>query len=219
MLVLRNVPLETYYDGVECVKIEKEKPQSLKLLDAASQLASIPTSIPPAWFIMENFTDAPTDKLKKVVHLLGLLVESEQKVKDLDFSNCRIIDSRSIRPLLRLIPYIEYVSFSNTKPSKRTMEEVGRWFPSEETAVTLKWISFDSCQLSDAHIIPILPHLVRIEEVWLSDNPNITMTTFESLFKVVKSMKEVRMKELRVDYELKDRVKKMFVQCPKIEII
>ena len=212
---LKNAPRKTTFNGVECMDILKEQPESLALLDAASQLSSIPidVSIPSTAFYMRQFTD---DELKKVFHLLGLMVDREVVVRYLEFSQCSI-NSPSIVSLLRFIPHSGEVSFIGTQPSECTMVKLGRCLQ-ERSVLKLKTIAFNSCQLSDSHLAPILPHLVHIEYVGLGGNPNITTATYESLVDVVKRTNKVRMRELIVDNGLMVSVKKMFVQYPQINI-
>ena len=88
----------------------------------------------------------------------------------------------------------------------------------EKRTFKLKEINFSDCHLSDAHPLSILSHLVHIEEVDLSCNSDITMKTYKSLVDVVKKSRELKMKKLRVKWELKDSVERMFAEYPSITI-
>ena len=213
---LRDAPRNTY-KGIECVDILQRKLESRELLYAASKLSSIPTDvvIPPAFFTMKDFSD---DELKKVDHLLGLMVGREVVVKLLSFFYCSNINSPSIVSLFRFIPHSEEVSFYCTRPSERTMVAVARCMREEKRTYKLKEIDFTECQLSDAHLLSILPHLVHIEEVTLSCNSDITIKTYKSLVDVVKRTRELKMKKLLVNPVLEDSVKRMFAEYPNITI-
>ena len=79
----------------------------------------------------------------------------------------------------------EEVHFIRVQPSVRTMEEVAKHLGERRSGVKMKKITFYNCHLTDAKVLPILPHLVNIEEVSFQGRSEITMETYKHLLKEI----------------------------------
>ena len=163
-------------------------------------------------------------ELAMIDHLLRMMMNSGADVKALIFVCSMNIKNNGIKinyplstALLKYISNSEEVHFSWVKPSVRTMEEVAKHLGERKWGVKMMKISFYDCYLTDAKVLPILPHLVNIEQVSFQGRSEITMETYKHLLKEIQGSNTIALTKLFVGGAA-DQLKTLFKDYPSIQI-
>ena len=202
--------------NVEWVFIDGYNEGIRHLLKNASNLPAIPGDITrqPVLIFIKDFSEVD---LRRMERFIEILIEGGMQL-ELRFDKCG--NHPLVVPLFKFIPMSVRVSFDDSELNPATAVEIAACFNRERIPyISLKFLSFHSCGLTDDAMEHMLSCVPIIEMVDVTNN-DVSITWFKTLYYVINQVNgNVPLKRLVVGNKNLKHVKKLFKLYPTIEIL